>query len=97
MTPENRDDHWDKILSEIDMDYIPLEYINTVIVKFVDGKEWEIDIAKSQNNVTDVETILDDFFKEYENRIDTVDFRLNLESLKRDVDKRTKRFLKVNK
>jgi hypothetical protein len=35
----NRDDYWDKILSEIDMDYIPIEYMNTVVVRFHDGKE----------------------------------------------------------
>ena len=97
MKHENRDDHWDKILGEIDMDYIPLEYINTVIVTFTDGKEWEIDIKKTSQTNSDVESILDDFFKEYEDTIDTVDFRLDTVQLKRDINKRTKKFLKLNK
>lgn len=79
------------------MDYIPLEYINAVIVTFQDGKQWEIDIAKSSNNIEDTENILDNFFKEYEDTIDTVDFRLDTEQLKKDIKKRTKRFLKVNR
>ena len=54
----NRDDYWDKILSEIDMDYIPIEYMNTVVVRFHDGKEWEIDLAKPKQSETDVEQIL---------------------------------------
>lgn len=95
MTP--KDDYWDEILQQIDMDYIPLEYINTVIVTFQDGKQWEIDIEKSSNNIEDTENILDNFFKEYEDTIDTVDFRLNIDQLKNDINKRTKRFLKVNK
>lgn len=95
MTP--KDDYWDEILQQIDMDYIPLEYINTVIVTFQDGKQWEIDIEKSSNNIEDTENILDNFFKEYEDTIDTVDFRLDIEQLKNDINKRTKRFLKVNK
>jgi hypothetical protein len=93
----NRDDYWDKILSEIDMDYIPMEYMSTVVVKFLDGKEWEIDINKSQQNDQDVETILDDFFEEYQDTIDTVDFRLDLQQLKKDIGKRTHKFLKLNK
>ena len=97
MTHENRDDHWDKILSEIDIDYVPLEYIRTVIVTFLDGKQWEIDVIKNDNSETDVETILDNFFQEYENSIDTVDFRLDTNALKKDIGKRTRRFLKVNK
>ena len=93
----NRNDYWDKILSEIDMDYIPIEYMNTVVVRFHDGKEWEIDLNKPKQSETDVEQILDDFFKEYEDSINTVDFRLDLKSLQKDVDRRTRRFLKLNK
>lgn len=79
------------------MDYIPMEYMSTVVVKFLDGKEWEIDINKSQQNDQDVETILDDFFEEYQDTIDTVDFRLDLQQLKKDIGKRTHKFLKLNK
>jgi len=94
---KNRDDYWDKILAEIDMDYIPMEYMSTVVVKFLDGKEWEIDINKSKQNELDVETILDDFFEEYQDTIDTVDLRLDLQQLKKDIGKRTHKFLKLNK
>ena len=79
------------------MDYIPMEYMSTVVVKFLDGKEWEIDINKSKQNDLDVETILDDFFEEYQDTIDTVDFRLDLQQLKKDIGKRTHKFLKLNK
>ena len=79
------------------MDYIPMEYMSTVVVKFLDGKEWEIDINKSKQNELDVETILDDFFEEYQDTIETVDFRLDLQQLKKDIGKRTHKFLKLNK
>jgi len=97
VTHKNRDDYWNQIFSEIDMDFIPLEYINTVIVTFNDGKEWEIDIKKSVDSTTDVETVLDEFFKEYEHSIETVDFRLDTKGLQNDIAKRTHRFLKLNK
>lgn len=97
MKHNERNDHWDKILSEIDMDFIPLEYITTVIVTFNDGKEWEIDIKKSSRKDTDVESVLDEFFEEYQDDIENVDFRLNTKQLIQDINKRTKKFLKVNK
>lgn len=96
MKPKD-DDYWDELLQQIDMDYIPLEYMSSVVVKFTDGKEWEIEVQKSKNSELDIEKTLDDFFKEYEDTIDTVDFRLNLKKLQRDVAKRTRRFLKLNK
>lgn len=96
MKPKN-DDYWDEILQSIDMDYIPLEYMSSVVVTFRDGKEWEIEVKKPRDNELDVEKVLDDFFLEYEDKIDTVDFRLDLKSLQNDVAKRTHRFLKLNK
>lgn len=96
MKPKD-DDYWDEILQQIDMDYIPLEYMSSVVVTFTDGKEWEIEVKPSKDNELDVETVLDDFFTEYEDTIDTVDFRLDLRKLKKDVAKRTHRFLKLNK
>ena len=96
MKPKD-DDYWDAILQSIDMDYIPLEYMSSVVVTFRDGKEWEIEVKKPRDNDLDVETVLDDFFKEYEDSIDTVDFKLDLKSLQTDVAKRTHRFLKLNK
>lgn len=96
MKPKD-DDYWDEILQQIDMDYIPLEYMSSVVVTFTDGKEWEIEVKQSRDNDLDVETVLDDFFTEYEKTIDTVDFRLDLIKLKKDVAKRTHRFLKLNK
>lgn len=96
MKPKD-DDYWDEILQSIDMDYIPLEYMSSVVVTFRDGKEWEIEVKKSKDNDLDVEKVLDDFFQEYEEKIDTVDFRLDLKTLQNDVAKRTHRFLKLNK
>ena len=67
------------------------------IVGFVDGKEWEIDIKKTKQSTDDVDSILEEFFTEYDDTIDKVDFRLDTERLKKDIQKRTTRFLKVNK
>jgi hypothetical protein len=97
VTDKSKDEYWEEILNDIDMDFIPIEYINTVVVGFKDGKEWEIDITKSKQETSDVDNVLEEFFEEYEDTIETVDFRLDTSRLKADIGKRTRRFLKVNK
>jgi hypothetical protein len=89
-------DYWEDILSEIDMDFLPLEYINLIIVTFDDDEVWEIDLAKQRED-QDVEQTLGSFFEEYEHKISQVDFRLNNPKLIKDISKRTRRFLKLNK
>ena len=91
------DEYWEGIFDTIDMDFLPLEYINIIVVTFNDGKVWEIDVNQSSKETKNVDDVLDEFFQEYEHKIESVDFRLNTAKLKRDVSKRTKKFMKLNK
>ena len=74
-----------------------IEYINVIIVRFRDGKVWEVDVNNKQKLEGEPNEIIANFFEEYEDTIDTVDFRIDTTKLKKDVTKRTKRFLKLNK
>ena len=93
----NSDEYWEEILESIDMDFLPIEYMDLVIVKFDDGKVWEIDVKKSNNETENIEDALEQFFDEYHDSIKTIDFRLNTKKLQKDIGRRTKRFLKLNK
>ncbi len=90
-------DNWEDIFETIDMDYLPLEYISLVVVDFDNGDVWEIDIKKSSNEADSIEDVLEQFFEEYQDTIVNVDFRLDIDKIKKDITKRTKRFLKLNK
>jgi hypothetical protein len=89
-------EYWEEILESVDMDFLPIEYVSLVIVTFTDGKVWEIDLTK-QSRETDVEDTLEKFFEEFEDTIENLDFRLNIEKIKKDIGRRTRRFLKLNK
>ena len=91
------EEYWEEIFDSVDMDFLPIEYLDLIIVKFLDGKVWEIDVGKSKKDNENVEDILERFFEEYEDNIDTIDFRLNTKKLINDVGKRTRKFLKTNK
>jgi thymidylate kinase len=59
---------------------------------------WDIDLRSPKNQeVSDVQDSLDELFDEYQDQIQTVDFRLDTERVKKDITRRTKRFLKLGK
>jgi hypothetical protein len=94
--PDEVIQHWPEVLNDVDIEVVPLEYLDSVIVTFSDGKIWDIDTAKARQtqNVYDLEEALDEVFQQYEDDIVNVDFRLDVQKVKEDIQKRTKRFLK---
>ena len=92
----DEDKEWEEILEEIELTYLPIEYLKNILVTFEDGTVWDIDVTSSQRNQSfeDIEMSLDQLFEEYDDTIESVDFRLNLEKVKRDLTKRVNKFLK---
>ena len=91
---------WPEVLKDIDVDVIPIEYLVTIRVMFKDKKIWEIDMQSSRNKLGDdkvLEDVLQELFDEYENSIENIDFRLDIERLKNDIQKRTRVFMTKGK
>lgn len=95
----DKEAEWEEILDDINIEYLPIEYISRIIITFTDGVTWDIDVDDSRKKQTQeqIEESLDAVFEEYDDRIASVDFRLDLERVKRDLSKRVYRFLKLNK
>ena len=95
--PKHVIDIWTDIFKDIDLKVVPIEYLHSIRVVFQDGKIWDIDIQNSKNEDGDeinVQSELENIFKQYENDISNVDFRLDTERVKRDIKKRTTLFMK---
>ena len=91
---------WPEVFKDIKVDVIPIEYLTSIRVIFKDNKVWEIDMISSGNKLGDeavLEDVLQELFDEYENSIANIDFRLDTERLKYDIQKRTRVFLKKGK
>ena len=90
---------WDKILEEVDFDYIPVDYISSIRIVFHDKTVWDIDVddSRKKQSTEEIEETLDKLFEEYEDYITDIDFRLDLERVKTDVHRRVQRFIKLNK
>ena len=91
-------DHWPEVFNEIDIDVIPIEYLDSVRVQFQDGKIWDIDVKTSRKKPDlDIENAIEDLLEEYSDVIANIDFRLDTEKVKRDIKSRTHIFMKKRK
>jgi hypothetical protein len=97
--PEVVPDKWEDILEDIDLKYLPLEYLKSISITFEDDTVWEINLSESRKTQPEekIEQSLDDLFSEFEGEIDNVDFQLDLEKIKKYVTRRVSYFLKHNK
>lgn len=89
--------HWPEVFGEVDVDVVPLEYLHSIRVEFVDGKIWDIDIDTKKNKIQELEKSLDELFKQYEDAIKHIDFRLDTNKVKLDITRRTRKFLKLRR
>ena len=93
--PKDVIEHWPEVFGEINLNVVPLRYLDSVTVKFKNGKVWEIDLANK--NWEEFEPSLKDTLSTYESEIDNVDFKLDTERIKKDMIKNTNKFLKKRK
>ena len=93
--PDNVIDYWPEVLKDVEIKAVPVKYIASVHVTFNDGKSWNIDIDQEKMLGDDsLEKTLDDFFKEYNELIQSVEFQLDTPTLVNDVKSQTKTFMK---
>lgn len=88
---------WDEILEQVEIKSVPLAYVKAIIVTFVDGNTWELDVIKEELEAEDTEELLDSIVDEYDDEIDTIEFRLNMEKVKEDIQESTEKFLSKKK
>lgn len=90
---------WPEVFSEVKLNVLPLRYLHAILVTFKDGKTWEIRItpADIKKGWDPFEKSLSELFRHYEERITSVDFKLDTKKIKKDIERSTKNFLKKKK
>lgn len=97
--PKDVIDAWPEVFGEVKLHVLPLRYLNAVLITFKDGKIWEVKVtAETQRKGWDsFESSLSELFKTYESRIDNIDFKLDTNRIKKDIERITQKFLKKKK
>ena len=91
-------EHWPEVFEDLEIKAIPIDYLNSINIYFTDGRSWVIDIDEKYTTGSEsVEDALEEFFDQYDDLIESVEFSLNAVKVKRDIQSRTKRFMKKRK
>jgi hypothetical protein len=88
---------WPEILDDLHIESIPTDYVKQIKVTFIDGKVWLIDVNESYSNYDDLDLALEELYAQHEDVIETINFNIDIEKIKADIEKRTTIFLKKRK
>ena len=77
------------------MSTVPISYMDSVEIEFTDGRIWEINVAEQlELNKAEIVAIkLIEAFREYQDEIQNMNFKVDIEKLKKDVLDSTKGIL----
>jgi hypothetical protein len=78
---------WPEVFEDMYMNTMPVAYLDLITIEFNDGKIWEIDIA-NQLKDSDADAVcakLLDIMQEYKNSIVKMDFKIDVDKLKKDI------------
>jgi len=97
--PKDVVDLWPEVFSEIDLNVIPVRYLDTITVEFTNKEVKEIKLAQIHPDADwiEFEKQLKVVLQTYEKEIDNVDFKLDTERLKKDILQQVNNFLKQRK
>lgn len=89
---------WPEIFEDIYMSTIPVLYMHSVELEFEDGRIWAINIS-DQLEEQDADTVADklvETFHEFQDEIQNIIFKVDIDKLKNDVISSTNNFLNKN-
>lgn len=93
----NKNKSWKDIVEGVDKREVPIDILQEIEVKLIDGTNIIIDITKLINegmDPTDIEALLDDKFNELDAYIDNVDFLIDIAKVVDTVQPETDKVLK---
>lgn len=90
---------WPEVFGDIKLNAIPLNYVHSLLVKFKDGKTWEIRVTTKtkKNGWKSFEKSLQELCQTYEDFIVEVDCKIDTELVRKDIERMTQKFLKKAK
>ena len=97
--PKEVIDHWPEVFGEVKLNVLPLRYLHAVLISFKDGKTWEIKVTSKtkRQGWESFEKSLSELFKVYEHKIENINFKLDTEHVKKDIEKSKQQYIKKRK
>jgi hypothetical protein len=86
---------WPEVFEDLYMNTMPVAYLDTINLEFADGRVWQIDI-KDQLKEESTDAIADrliETLSEYKDEIKKIDFKVDVDRLKKDIKDSSKNIL----
>jgi hypothetical protein len=86
---------WPEVFEDLYMNTMPVAYLDTIHLEFADGRVWQIDI-KDQLKEESTDAIADrliETLSEYKDEIKKIDFKVDVDRLKKDIKDSSKNIL----
>jgi len=78
---------WPEVFEDLYMNTMPVAYLEKVHLEFADGRIWEIDVKEELTKQTpdNIADVLVSTLQEYKDEIKKIDFKVDIEKLKKDI------------
>jgi hypothetical protein len=93
--PKDLVQEWPEVFEDLYMNTMPIEYLHSIRLEFHNGRIWEIDIEDHVDQAHS-QTIADRLIQtlhEYSTEIKRIDFQIDIDRLKQDINDRAKKLL----
>jgi hypothetical protein len=82
---------WPEVFEDLYMNTMPVAYLDSVRLDFIDGRVWEIDVKNELTKQTseNIADILLNTLQEYKDEIKKIDFKVDVSRLKNDIASET--------
>lgn len=86
---------WPEVFEDLYMNTMPVAYLILLRLEFTNGRIWEINVQEQLSNSVPEEIAekLLNIFQEYRNDIKKIDFQMDIERLKTDIQESSKNLL----
>lgn len=86
---------WPEVFEDLYMNTMPVAYIDFIHLQFQDGRVWQIDV-RAQLTEDDADSVAERLMttlNEYKETITKIDFKIDIDRLKKDIGDSTKTIL----
>lgn len=86
---------WPEVFDDLYMNTMPVAYLILLRLEFINGRIWEINVQEQLSDAAPEEIAerLLNIFQEYRNDIKKIDFQMDIERLKNDIQESSKNLL----
>jgi len=86
---------WPEVFEDLYMNTMPVAYIDFIHLQFQDGRVWQIDVRcqLAEDDADSVAERLMTTLHEYKETITKIDFKIDIDRLKKDISDSTKTIL----